>query len=91
VILPSRPLKTIFLFWKKLGLFFVKYLRFFVVLDKKLLPLEFANKRAKYVRNRLAAKVLQHGRQVIVKCQAQYYNLLAQVLNNIKAFKPLLS
>jgi hypothetical protein len=24
-----------FLFWKKLGLFFVKYLRFFVVLDKK--------------------------------------------------------
>jgi len=28
---------------------------------------------------------------VIVKCQAQYYNLLAQVLNNIKAFKPLLS
>jgi hypothetical protein len=26
---------TIFLFWQKLGLFFVKYLRFFVVLDKK--------------------------------------------------------
>ncbi|CAB5501821.1 hypothetical protein AZO1586R_1331, partial [Bathymodiolus azoricus thioautotrophic gill symbiont] len=48
----------------------------------------------KYVRNRLyaiAAKVLQHGRQVIVKCQAQYYDLLTQVLNNIKAFKPLLS
>ena len=30
-------------------------------------------------------------REVIVKCQAQYYNLLAQVLNNIKAFKPLIS
>ena len=26
---------TIFLFWQKLGLFFVKHLRFFVVLDKK--------------------------------------------------------
>jgi hypothetical protein len=26
---------TIFLFWQKLGLFFVKYLRFFVALDKK--------------------------------------------------------
>ncbi|VVM22232.1 hypothetical protein BSPWISOXPB_1042 [uncultured Gammaproteobacteria bacterium] len=25
---------TIFLFWQKLGLFFVKYLRFFAVLDK---------------------------------------------------------
>jgi hypothetical protein len=24
-----------FLFWQKLGLFFVKYLRFFAVLDKK--------------------------------------------------------
>jgi hypothetical protein len=35
------------------------------------------------VRNRLyaiAAKVLQHGRQVIVKCQAQYYDLLSQPL-----------
>jgi hypothetical protein len=63
-------------------------------LMRQLLPLEFANKRAKYVRNRLyaiAAKVIQHGRQVIVKCQAQYYDLLTQVLNNIKAFKPLLS
>ena len=47
-------------------------------LMRQILPLEFANKRAKYVRNRLyaiAAKVLQHGRQVIVKCQAQYYDL----------------
>jgi hypothetical protein len=26
---------TIFLFWQKLGLFFVKYLRFFAALDKK--------------------------------------------------------
>ncbi|WP_139699610.1 hypothetical protein [bacterium endosymbiont of Bathymodiolus sp. 5 South] len=26
---------TIFLFWQKLGLFFVKYLRFFAVLGKK--------------------------------------------------------
>jgi hypothetical protein len=26
---------TIFLFWQKLGLFFVKFLRFFAVLDKK--------------------------------------------------------
>jgi hypothetical protein len=63
-------------------------------LMRQLLPLEFANKRAKYVRHRIyaiAAKVIQHGRQVIVKCQAQYYDLLAQVLNNIKAFKPLLS
>ncbi|SSC09556.1 IS1380-Spn1, transposase [uncultured Gammaproteobacteria bacterium] len=63
-------------------------------LMRQILPLEFANKRAKYVRNRfyaIAAKVLQHGRQVIVKCQAQYYDLLTQVLNNIKAFKPLLS
>jgi hypothetical protein len=36
------------------------------VLMRQILPLEFANKRAKYVRNRLyaiAAKVLQHGRQ----------------------------
>ena len=47
---------------------------------RQILPLEFANKRAKYVRNRLAAKVLQHGRQVIVKCQAQYYDLLSQPL-----------
>lgn len=63
-------------------------------LMRQLLPLEFANKRAKYVRHRLyaiAAKVIQHGRQVIVKCQVQYYDLLAQVLNTIKAFKPLLS
>ena len=48
-------------------------------LMRQILPLEFANKRAKYVRNRfyaIAAKVLQHGRQVIVKCQAQYYDLL---------------
>jgi hypothetical protein len=63
-------------------------------LMRRLLPLEFANKRAKYVRHRIyaiAAKVIQHGRQVIVKCQAQYYDLLTQVLNNIKAFKPLLS
>jgi hypothetical protein len=33
---------------------------------RQILPLEFANKRAKYVRNRLyaiAAKVLQHGRR----------------------------
>jgi hypothetical protein len=47
-------------------------------LTRQILPLEFANKRAKYVRNRfyaIAAKVLQHGRQVIVKCQAQYYDL----------------
>jgi len=61
---------------------------------RQLLPLEFVNKRAKYVRHRLyaiAAKVIQHGRQVIVKCQAQYYDSLAQVLNNIKALKPLLS
>ncbi|CAC9997374.1 hypothetical protein [uncultured Gammaproteobacteria bacterium] len=39
----------------------------------------YGNKRAKHVRNRLyaiAAKVVQHGRQVIVKCQAQYYDLL---------------
>jgi hypothetical protein len=27
---------TIFLFWQKLGLFFVKYLRFFAVLDKNI-------------------------------------------------------
>jgi hypothetical protein len=26
---------TTFLFWQKLGLFFVKYLRFFAALDKK--------------------------------------------------------
>ncbi|CAC9587804.1 IS1380-Spn1, transposase [uncultured Gammaproteobacteria bacterium] len=52
-------------------------------LMRQILPLEFANKRAKYVRNRfyaIAAKVLQHGRQVIVKCQAQYYDLLSQPL-----------
>ncbi|VVM25076.1 hypothetical protein BSPWISOXPB_2932 [uncultured Gammaproteobacteria bacterium] len=29
----NKPL--FFLFWQKLGLFFVKYLRFFAVLDKK--------------------------------------------------------
>lgn len=63
-------------------------------LMRQLLPLEFVSKRAKYVRHRLygiAAKVVQHGRQVVVKCQVQYYALLNQVLNNIKAFKPLLS
>jgi hypothetical protein len=63
-------------------------------LMRQLLPLEFANKRAKYVRHRLyaiAAKVIMHARRVIVKCQAQYYALLNQTLNNIKAFKPLLS
>jgi hypothetical protein len=46
------------------------------------------------VRHRLyaiAAKVVQHGRQVIVKCQAQYYNLLNQELNSIKAFRPVLT
>jgi hypothetical protein len=48
-----------------------------VALMRQILPLEFANKRAKHVRNRLyaiAAKVLQHGRQVIVKCQATNQN-----------------
>ncbi len=63
-------------------------------LMRQLLPLEFANKRAKYMRHRLyaiAAKVVQHGRQVTVKCQAQYYNLLNQVLNSIKAFRPVLT
>jgi flagellar biosynthesis/type III secretory pathway protein FliH len=30
-------------------------------------------------------------RKVIIKCQAQYYQLLTKVLNDIKAFKPLLS
>ena len=60
----------------------------------QLLPLEFANKRAKYMRHRLyaiAAKAIKTGRKVIIKCQAQYYQLLTKVLNNIKAFKPLLS
>nr|WP_249360671.1 transposase [Bathymodiolus heckerae thiotrophic gill symbiont] len=63
-------------------------------LMRQLLPLEFANKRAKYVRHRLysiAAKVIQHAGQVIVKCQAQYYDLLNQVLNSIKAFRPVLT
>jgi len=63
-------------------------------LMRQLLPIEFANKRAKYVRHRLysiAAKVVKHGRRVIVKCQSQYYDSLKQALNNIKAFKPLLS
>jgi hypothetical protein len=44
---------------------------------RQLLPLEFANKRAKYIRHRLyaiAAKVIKTGRKVIIKCQAQYYN-----------------
>ncbi|VVM25060.1 hypothetical protein BSPWISOXPB_9405 [uncultured Gammaproteobacteria bacterium] len=55
----------------------------------QLLPLEFANKRAKYIRYRLyaiAAKVIKTGRKVIIKCQAQYYQLLTKVLNDIKAF-----
>ena len=63
-------------------------------LMRQLLPLEFANKRAKYVRHRLyaiATKVVQHGRQVTVKCRAQYYDLLNQVLNSIKAFRPVLT
>jgi hypothetical protein len=63
-------------------------------LMRQLLPLEFANKRAKYIRHRLyaiAAKVIKTGRKVIIKCQAQYYQLLTKVLNDIKAFKPLLS
>jgi hypothetical protein len=30
-----KSIATIFLFWQKLGLFFVKYLRFFAALDKK--------------------------------------------------------
>jgi hypothetical protein len=49
-----------------------------------------ANKRAKYIRYRLyaiAAKVIKTGRKVIIKCQAQYYQLLTKVLNDIKAFK----
>ncbi|SSC08031.1 hypothetical protein BTURTLESOX_623 [bacterium endosymbiont of Bathymodiolus sp. 5 South] len=29
--------------------------------------------------------------KVSIKCQAQYYQLLTKVLNDIKAFKPLLS
>ncbi|VVH51337.1 IS1380-Spn1, transposase [uncultured Gammaproteobacteria bacterium] len=63
-------------------------------LMRQLLPLEFVNKRAKYLRHRLyaiAAKVIKIGRKVIIKCQAQYYQLLTKVLNNIKAFNPLLS
>jgi hypothetical protein len=43
-------------------------------LMRQLLPLEFANKRAKYIRYRLyaiAAKVIKTGRKVIIKCQAQ--------------------
>ena len=62
-------------------------------LMRQLLPLEFANKRAKYVRHRLyaiAAKVISHGRQVIVKCQSHYYGELTQALKRIKMFKPLL-
>jgi hypothetical protein len=50
----------------------------------------FSNKRAKYIRYRLyaiAAKVIKTGRKVIIKCQAQYYQLLTKVLNDIKAFK----
>jgi hypothetical protein len=48
----------------------------------------------KYIRHRLyaiATKVIKTGRKVIIKCQAQYYQLLTKVLNDIKAFKPLLS
>ncbi|AYQ57375.1 hypothetical protein MS2017_1700 [Bathymodiolus thermophilus thioautotrophic gill symbiont] len=62
-------------------------------LMRQLLPLEFVNKRAKYVRHRLysiATKVVLHGRQVIIKCQSQYYDLLNQVLSSIKTFKSLL-
>jgi hypothetical protein len=46
------------------------------------IDLEFANKRAKYIRYRLyaiAAKVIKTGRKVIIKCQAQYYQLLTKV------------
>jgi hypothetical protein len=43
---------------------------------------------AKYIRHRLyaiAAKVIKTGGKVIIKCQAQYYQLLTKVLNDIKA------
>lgn len=63
-------------------------------LMRQLLPVKFTNKRAKYVRNRLytiAAKIVKTGRQIIVKCEEQYYCLLDEVLNNIKSFKPRLS
>jgi hypothetical protein len=53
----------------------------------QLLPLEFANKRAKYIRHRLyaiAAKVIKTGRKVIIKCQAQYYQLLTKAKVSVK-------
>jgi hypothetical protein len=56
-----------------------------------LLPLEFANKRAKYIRHRLyaiAAKVIKTGRKVIIKCQAQYYQLLTKEYPNPKIEAP---
>ncbi len=40
-------------------------------LMRQLVPLEFVNKRAKYVRHRfynIDAKVIQHGRQIMIKC-----------------------
>jgi hypothetical protein len=52
---------------------------------RQLLPFEFVNKRAKYIRYRLyaiAAKAIKTGRKVIIKCQAQYYQLLTKVLLN---------
>ena len=62
------------------------------VLMRQLLPVEFVNKRAKYVRHRLyaVAKVVLHGRQVIVKCQGRCYDFLKQVLSDFRMFKPLL-
>jgi hypothetical protein len=43
---------------------------------------------AKHRHFAIAAKVIKTGRKVIIKCQAQYYQLLTKVLNDIKAFKP---
>jgi hypothetical protein len=46
--------------------------------DICLAPKSFFNSLIRF--SLIAAKVLQHGRQVIVKCQAQYYDLLSRPL-----------
>jgi hypothetical protein len=60
-------------------------------LMRQLLPEGLECHRAKTIRWRLyaiAAKVIKTGRQVFVKVQAQHQTLLAQVLTNMRQFKP---
>ncbi|VVM26548.1 hypothetical protein BSPWISOXPB_10681 [uncultured Gammaproteobacteria bacterium] len=61
-----------------------------ISLNLVLAGLRLGLKIAKWVKSGFLMIVPIYAK-VSIKCQAQYYQLLTKVLNDIKAFKPLLS